>query len=186
VLIVKSHLVVEFTVGRRECTVLLRLVGHDGSGKVYGLSWEQADELARGIRRPDGEEGPLFVGVRMSDAAFLVPRKLAAALWEALVARARDVEEQVKAEQVAADQAILMRTGAPFGFSSDPKIQDEAAKLAAHDRTLRRAIPMPSSIKSKEAFGRPTILNRSRPLDERVEDMSPARRARVRGVLFRS
>lgn len=182
-LITHTHLVVEYTVGRRDKTVYLKLVKADESAKEYGLSWEQADELARGIRRPAWDEGPRYTGIHFKDGAYLVPRQLAHGLWCALVAKAREVEEQVKAASIAWDQALLMRTSAPLGFSSDPKIQDEAAKLAAHDPTLRKAIAMPASIKSKEAFGMPTVLNHRRPLDERVVGASPARLARVRAAL---
>jgi hypothetical protein len=79
-------------------------------------------------------------------------------LGRALQAKARDAEEIAKASDIAFDQAILIRAGVPFGFSSDQKIQDEAAKEAAWNTDLRRY--MPGGIKSEEQFGRPAVIIR--------------------------
>jgi len=84
-----------------------------------------------------------------------MPWQAALELGRALVSRARDAEEQAKAPQVARDAAILLRAGARIGLSSDPKIRDEAGKLAAWDEELRRC--MPGGIKSQEMLGRPAI-----------------------------
>jgi hypothetical protein len=73
----------------------------------------------------------------------------------ALLSAGRQAEEWANAESIAADSAILMRSGAPFSLSDHPKIIAEAAKQAAWDSTLRRA--MPGGVKSREAFGLPTL-----------------------------
>jgi len=84
-----------------------------------------------------------------------LPWKAAQALAKALAFQANRAEEWAKAERVALDQAILMRTGAPFGLTDDWAILGEARKLAAWDSRLRRYIP---SIRSREAFGRPAVI----------------------------
>lgn len=77
----------------------------------------------------------------MIDAAIAELRKLA--LLSA---------EEAEKERIARDSAILLRAGAPLVLSARPDIQDEAVKMAAHDRDLRRYMP---SIKSQESFGAP-------------------------------
>lgn len=85
-----------------------------------------------------------------------MPWNVALKSANALHSVGKNAEEWDHAERIAQDQAILMRSGAPFGFSSHPKIIDEAIKRAAWDRDLRRY--MPGGIKSREVFGRPTIV----------------------------
>lgn len=88
-----------------------------------------------------------------------MPHQSAAQLGKALLGVARLAEEWDQAERIAADQALLMRAGAPFGLSDNPKILAEARKQARHDRDLRRYIPRPAipAIASRETFGAPTI-----------------------------
>lgn len=80
----------------------------------------------------------------------------AEAIARALIAKARAGEEQEKAEAIARDHAILLRAGVPLGLTNDPRIQDEAAKLAVSDRDLRRY--MPGGVRSKEMVGTPTVV----------------------------
>lgn len=146
----------EVSVGRRGDLVVIKL-----DGCSYGLTWRDADDLAMDLKRrlsKIGDEGPKFLTVTLGTRTWIIPRAGAARFRRAVVAKARDCEEQEKAEQIALDQAILMRTNAPIGLSSDPKIQDEAAKEAAWNRDLRRFLAAPSSIRSKEEFGRPAFI----------------------------
>lgn len=69
---------------------------------------------------------------------------------------ARLCEEWQKAEAIAKDQALLIRAGIPLGLTNDPRIQAEAAKHAAWDSELRRALP--GGIKSEEQFGTPRLI----------------------------
>lgn len=69
-------------------------------------------------------------------------------------------EEHAKALHVAHDAAILQRAGANIGITSDPRILDEAGKLAAWDSDLRRY--MPGGVKSQEQFGRPSLIDHNR------------------------
>lgn len=85
----------------------------------------------------------------------LLPWRKAESLGSALIAAARQAEEVERAEAVAYDAAILARAGAPFGLTNHPQIQAEAAKLAAWDSRLRRA--MPGGVRSKEIMGTPAV-----------------------------
>lgn len=167
-IIVQARFVDRFSVGYRpqagEHYVLVAL-----GDKTYGLQWRAADDLAMDMKRrlADGVDDGTGFAVSLAGTTWVLPRPLACALRVALVAKARAAEEQEKAPSIAMDQAVLMRTCAPLGFSSDPKIQDRAALEAAHDRDLRRFVPV-KGIKSKEEFGRPTVLNRSLTTEERL------------------
>jgi hypothetical protein len=65
-------------------------------------------------------------------------------------------EEILHAEQIAFDSAILIRAGAPFTLTDNPKIQDMAATEAAHNRTLRRSALQ--GIKSTAIVGTPSLI----------------------------
>ena len=78
-------------------------------------------------------------------------------LSKAIYIKAKEAEEIAKAAGIINDQALLIRTGAPFGLSSNPDIQSEAAKEAAWNGGLRRYLP--GGVKSREAFGRPAVVH---------------------------
>ena len=88
-----------------------------------------------------------------------VPWEGADAIATALRIKAREAEEEAKAEQIAYDQAILTRLGVPVGLSNRPDILHEACKEAAWDSDLRRYIPsaLAKGIASQAVFGTPTI-----------------------------
>ena len=85
-----------------------------------------------------------------------MPWQAADDLARALRSVARTAEEWDQAERIALDQALLLRTGAPIGFTDNPRILAEAEKQAAHDRDLRRYLP--GGIKSQAAMGRPAVI----------------------------
>jgi len=89
-----------------------------------------------------------------------MPWQTALQLAKALTSVAKQAEEWDNAERIASDQALLMRTGAPFGITQHPKIRSEAEKRALYDRTLRRYIPHTplTGIRSREVFGVPSLL----------------------------
>lgn len=83
--------------------------------------------------------------------------------WSAALAIAGEIrrvgklaEEEAKAEGIIMDQAIVFRAGLPFGLTSRPDMQAEAAKEAAWNSKLRRY--MPGGIRSREQFGTPTVI----------------------------
>jgi len=84
-----------------------------------------------------------------------LPWDVALALAEAIKVQARRIEEGIKADEIIRDQALLMRAGIPIGLSKNPDIMKEAAKEAAWNTELRKAIP---SIKSAEKFGIPALI----------------------------
>jgi len=83
-----------------------------------------------------------------------VPWEQAQQLHRVIHAQAKRAEEWAKAEQIARDQAMLIRAGANIGLTSHPLIQAEAKKVAEWNRQLRRAMP---GIKSEEQFGAPSL-----------------------------
>lgn len=72
--------------------------------------------------------------------------------WRSATARA---EEWASAESIAFDAALLHRSGAPFGITSHPTIQDEARKISDGDRDLRRFV---ADRRRGPVLGTPTIL----------------------------
>lgn len=92
---------------------------------------------------PDEREDMLLCianGVLLFDAQLSVARQI----WTLFTGAARLAEEWASAEAIAADAAILARTGAPIGLTSHPAIQAEAKKIAEGDSNLRRYIPVAS------------------------------------------
>jgi hypothetical protein len=83
--------------------------------------------------------------------------KAALALAKALYIKAKQAEEWAKADQVMGDQALMLRTNAPFGLTNNPAILKEAAKEAQWG-DMRRYVPM-KGVPSREAFGTPAIIN---------------------------
>lgn len=86
-----------------------------------------------------------------------LPWDAALNLARAIKIQARRIEEQVKALKIIQDNAMLLRSGAPFGLSNDPKIIEESKKEALYNPKLRKYMPF-KGITSQEAFGRPTII----------------------------
>jgi hypothetical protein len=102
------------------------------------------------------QEGPnvlLIIGGRATELPWNAALDVANALRE----KAKDAEEIAKAEGIIFDQALLIRTGAPLGFSSNPDIQKEAGKEAAWNSDLRRHIP--GGVRATEQMGRPGVYH---------------------------
>jgi hypothetical protein len=111
--------------------------------------------MTGGLRiRHDGDRVQLIVdGVCVAN----MPWDAALEVSAIIKSQAKSAEQYAKAHTVIYDHAILLRAGAPVGLSSDPRMIDEAAKLAAWDTSLRRY--MPGGVKSSEAFGVPMVAN---------------------------
>lgn len=108
--------------------------------------------------------------------------RVALELGNAMIGVARRAEEHAKHERVIADQALMMRLGGQLSLSGNRDINDEAWKEAETDSQLRKTIPTPSSIRSKEKFGYPQVKKHASVVD-RVEDMTPAERVALRRLL---
>ena len=102
------------------------------------------------------QEGDRVLVLQKGKALLDLPWEAALEVARALYSKGKLAEEQAKAGSVIMDQAILMRGGAPFGISNDPRIISEATKEAVHNRSLRRY--MPGGVKSAEVVGAPTII----------------------------
>ena len=100
------------------------------------------------------QEGPEVLLV-IDGRALKMPWNVALDVSKALQIKARKAEEIAKAEGIIFDQALLIRTGAPLGFTDNPDIQKEAAKEAAHNGDLRKYLP--GGVKATEQFGNPTV-----------------------------
>ena len=154
--LVSTHFVTQFTVGRDNQLVTVRL----GCGLGYGMPWRQAIDRAAELRKviaaaeptPNAHDVRFDIGAR----TYFFPLALAVAFADTLVAKARECDEQEHAPQVALDNAILLRGGVPIGLSNDPKIQEETVKEAVHNRDLRRY--MPGGVKSTVLLGTPAIV----------------------------
>lgn len=112
--------------------------------------------------RRDGHRVLLVVdGRRAAD----LPWEMALEVAKAITLQARDIEEDIKHEPIIADSALLIRSGAPIGLSSNPAILNEAAKEAVHNTRLRRHIPSTSgigAINSKGIVGKPRLIKHRR------------------------
>ncbi len=100
------------------------------------------------------QDGP-YVDLVIDGRSLRMPWNVALDLGKALIRKARDAEEIAKAESIIFDSALLIRTGAPLGFSDNPIIQKEAAKEAAWNGDLRKYLP--GGVKSTEQFGKPSV-----------------------------
>ena len=102
------------------------------------------------------QEGTCVLFIVDGRLVLTLPWEAALDLARGITIKARAAEEIAKVERVIADQALLIRTGAPIGLTNNPDIQAEAAKEAVSSRDLRRYLP--GGVKSEEKFGRPTVI----------------------------
>ena len=105
------------------------------------------------------QEGPEVLLI-IDGRALKMPWNVALDVGKAIIKKARSAEEIAKAESIIFDQALLIRTGAPLGFTDNPDIQAEAAKEAAHNPQLRKYLR--GGVKATEQFGSPTICHTER------------------------
>ena len=89
-----------------------------------------------------------------------VPSEKAREVGRAILQVAGLAAEWANAEEVARDNAILLRAGVPVGITNHQAILEEAKTIAVSDRELRRA--MPGGVKSREVFGTPSIRQLAR------------------------
>lgn len=107
------------------------------------------------IRREGSRILLLSGGVLIADVHWQKADELAVALR----AKARQAEEEEKAAAIIHDNAILLRAGFPLGLTRRVDMIKESIKEAITNKRLRRY--MAGGVKSKEAFGTPTIIRHS-------------------------
>lgn len=96
----------------------------------------------------DGERVKLIIdGKLVAD----LPPEAAIALGRALITKGRLAEEIVYRERVIADQALLFRSGVGIPLAVNPALRAEAAKEAAWNSELRRALPNKTDAVNKVA-----------------------------------
>lgn len=83
-----------------------------------------------------------------------LPWQAAKDVAKAIHMQSKAAEEFDKALTVIGDEAFLIRTGAPFSLTSNPKIRQEAFKESQYLNQL----PAPPLIPSSECVGTPTII----------------------------
>ena len=155
----------QFTI-RKEGTRVMWLLG---GRRITDFGWHAGDELASAIRRvANGEEERVLVrGACLQLGApgmmvLSVDGKVVTdghvdewrAIARATTAKCRLIEEEEKAEQIAFDGALMLRVGAPIGFTDNPRIQDMVRAEAATNRTLRTALP---GMRDTQLFGAPIV-----------------------------
>ena len=110
------------------------------------------------------QEGTDVVLIAGNKRFFSLPWNAALVLARAITTQAQRAEELAKREQIIYDQAILTRSGAPFGLTNNPTMLKEAANEAAWNTKLRRYITGQSAkgIESQSIVGTPTIIGGKR------------------------
>lgn len=106
------------------------------------------------------QEGTRVIVLHNGKALMDLTWDAAKQLSRAILIKALLAEEEAKAWDIIADQAILTRTGAPFGLTSNPAMLHEAGKEAAWNRDLRRYIrgKHAGGIESQATVGTPAII----------------------------
>lgn len=138
----ERRIAVRFSQGDKEVCATLDAAGADALARELAL---QAALVGAGM--PTVQFGRDFVTLE---------KRVALDVVVALIKGKLRLEELEQAERIARDSAILLRAGANFGLSNDPRILDAAKNAAAWDSELRRC--MPGGVKSEEAFGTPALI----------------------------
>lgn len=123
-----------------------------------GQRHEQDREIVMRANIVADENNPGMVilvveGKRICDMPWQVSDQMATAFRQA----ARIAEERQKANKIIIADAALIRSGAPFALTNNPRIRDEAYKTAQWDSQVRRAMPMRGAPSAK-ATGTPKIV----------------------------
>lgn len=132
-------------------------------------SWEAAKAFARELLRPglNPSANPHIIDVRVLENGhvdvllqgslwFNAAPQDAARIGAAIMQVADLVSQELDHERLSDEQALLARTGAPFGVTSHPRILAEAKLKAEHGRDLRRYVPMPS-FRGRTMVGLPVV-----------------------------
>lgn len=114
-------------------------------------------KVTRDVNHPDNvlilkKEGELFrlqFGMRWQDAL---------AFAQIIIAQARKAEEYAKANQQIAQEALLIKSGAPFSMVTDPRMREAARVEAAHG--VGRKLVAPHAPSVREVF--PPIITKQR------------------------
>lgn len=110
--------------------------------------------------RQEGSVVCLIVdGKRVADIPWRNARQIAAALKQ----KANLAEEIENVERAINDNAIIARSGAPFGLSTNKKIKEAAWTDAQWDTALRKWMKSPRDNYSKAEFSREIAVRNVKP-----------------------
>ena len=115
----------------------------------------QLDEIRVGM------DGKRVVLQSSKGITMKVPWQVVETLCKAMIAKSKQIEEMANLDRLLADQAMMFRSGAPFGLSNRRDILKEAAHIAQHDDKLRKY--MPGGVKSTALVGTPTVIKHDPP-----------------------
>ena len=90
-----------------------------------------------------------------------IPWQAVPTLCKAMITKAKQMEEMANLDRILEDQAMMFRSGAPFGLSNRTDILKEAAHIARYDDKLRKY--MPGGVKSTALVGTPTVIKHDPP-----------------------
>lgn len=108
-------------------------------------------------------EGPMVQIISGRRLVAEMPPAAARELIRALQHVTGLAEEIDQRERIVFDNAILIRAGLPFGLIHNRHLRHQSGVEAAWNSDLRRY--MAGGIRSKEAFGVPTIINHPPPTE---------------------
>lgn len=150
---------------REVCELFGRQLRAESTGETWLRVGNDSVAFRRVPKLPDELEDMLLCIVNGS-RCFDAPISKAQQIWALFTGAARLAEEWASADAIAADAAILARTGAPIGITSHPAIQAEAKKIAEGDSNLRRYIPHASP--HAAVLGMPSVRHDKRSAPERL------------------
>lgn len=86
----------------------------------------------------------------------LIPWRIADVFAKKLQSLARQCEEYENANKIIVADALLIRTGAPFSLTNNPKIREESYKEAQWNSDIRKGMPM--TVPSAKKTGTPVVV----------------------------
>lgn len=92
---------------------------------------------------------------------FNVPHELACEIARLTYQQAKKCEEYQNVNRIIAQDALLIRTGAPFSFTSNPRIREESFKQAQWDSAARKGMAL-RGVPSPKAVGTPSFVKSPR------------------------
>lgn len=165
---------IECSIRRVAAGVLLQI-----NGQGVAMSWDKALEFAQAVRRigdackayalvgdltkttTDREtvgadvviqaSGPALVFELQGRNWFACNYRQAPAIANGVTGIARQIEAEVMHEQLAADEAIILRTGLPLSLTYDRRIKREALKLAED-------VKFPGMVEPSAVFYPPALI----------------------------
>lgn len=151
----------------------VQLINNETHVGIELQTWEHADHFAQRLRafargfvsareqisplvamRREGQD----VLIEVNNSAFaLTPCAAALEISNGILSHSRKIEEELKASDIAFDQALLLRSGIlpQIGLTNNKDIQELAGQEAAWNTILRKAIS--GGVRQQNHVGTPTV-----------------------------